>query len=79
MDKSEMARERAEALMPGPPARAEKGSAGVIIAAEAKATQEKTARLRKLRLERDAATPPVEAAPKRAAAKTTRSRKKAAG
>ena len=79
MDRSEAARKRADALMPAPPARAEKGSAGGIIAAEAKATQEKTARLRKLRLEREAATPPVEAKPKRAAPKAPRSRKKAAG
>ena len=78
MENSRKARERAEAALSGPPERPAKGSAVGIIAAESLATQEKTARLKKLRMERDAAEAPkvakVKAKPK---AKTTASKPRA--
>ncbi|GGE21152.1 hypothetical protein GCM10011390_45560 [Aureimonas endophytica] len=49
--------------------RHEKGAAMRLIAAEAKATEDKTARLRKLREERDALAPPVPAKTARPARK----------
>ncbi|MEC5323911.1 hypothetical protein [Aurantimonas sp. A3-2-R12] len=84
MENSRKARERAEAALSGPPERPAKGSAVGIIAAESLATQEKTARLKKLRMERDAAEAPkvVKAKTTKAKAKTTASKpraKKSAG
>ncbi|WP_206453697.1 hypothetical protein [Aurantimonas marina] len=79
MENSRKARERAEAALSGPPERPAKGSAIGIIAAESLATQEKTARLKKLRMERDATEVPKVAKVK---AKTTASKprvKKSAG
>ncbi|MBB4005401.1 MAG: hypothetical protein V7704_10810 [Aurantimonas endophytica] len=69
MDNSRRARERAEAVLSGPPDRPVKGSAVGIIAAETQARGEKTARLKQLRLERDAAEPPAPAKVKKPAAK----------
>lgn len=81
MENSRKARERAEAALSGPPERPAKGSAIGIIAAESLATQEKTARLKKLRMERDAAEAP-DVVKVKAKAKTTASKpraKKSAG
>lgn len=75
MENSRKAHERAEAALGLNPERHEKGSAVRIIAAEARATQEKTARLKKLRMAReadDAATAAVAPAKKARASKATR-------
>ncbi len=76
MENSRKARERTEAALSGPPERPAKGSAIGIIAAESLAVQEKTARLKKLRMERDAAEAPeptkAEAKASKAKAKTTK-------
>jgi hypothetical protein len=55
-----------------------KGSAVGIIAAETQARDEKTARLKQLRLERDAAEPPVPVKAKPAAKAKTATKAKAA-
>ncbi|KQT83895.1 hypothetical protein [Aurantimonas sp. Leaf443] len=54
MDKSATARSRADAAFATPPERGAKGSATMIIADEVKATHEKTARLKALRLAQEA-------------------------
>lgn len=78
MDNSRRARERAEAVLSGPPDRPVKGSAVGIIAAETQARGEKTARLKQLRLERDAAEPPAPVKVKPAAKAKTATKAKAA-
>ena len=80
---ADKARARAEAVLTKPADRYEKGSAIGIIAAEHRAVQEKTERLRKLRMEREAveAAEPPKPKAKRAAAspkKATRAKKPAA-
>lgn len=78
MDNSRRARERAEAVLSGPPDRPVKGSAVGIIAAETQARGEKTARLKQLRLERDANEPPAPVKVKPASKAKTATKAKAA-
>lgn len=77
MENSRQAREKAEATGPGPQSqhRSEKGTAGIIIAAETEARNAKTDRLRAARLARkeaDAVPATAEPSPAKTSAKTTR-------
>lgn len=72
MSTTDAERARAEAVFRPDDGRHEKGSAMTLIAEQTRATEDKTARLRALRLEREASLvpeikPPVRKAAKRAA------------